>query len=352
MTNAMMYEQLDNAINRMFAGTEPAEPMEDRTLAGLVGVAQTLRCLPRVEFRERLLLDLEAKAHTLGGTRRVRSFSTAAVADALPTLTAGGIAEGHLSRMNVVASVSLHALAVALVVGSGYLAVEQRVVRTQVISLVNPDVSALPPAPDLSKGGGGGGDRDKLDASNGALPKLSHEQITPPAAVVRNEKPLLEVAPSIIVPNLPAPQLPQIGDPTSQVAIASNGIGSRGGIGTGSGGGIGTGTGVGLGPGSGAGTGGGVYRVGGGVSAPRPIYSPDPDYSEEARKAKIQGIVVLWTIVGPDGRPRDIRVQRSLGMGLDEKAVEAVRTWRFEPARKNDQAVAVQINVEVSFRLY
>jgi TonB family protein len=88
------------------------------------------------------------------------------------------------------------------------------------------------------------------------------------------------------------------------------------------------------------------------VSAPRAIFAPDPEYSEEARKAKYQGTVVLWMIVGPDGRPRDIRVARSVGMGLDEKALEAVRTWRFEPARKDGRPVAVQINVEVSFRLY
>ena len=93
-------------------------------------------------------------------------------------------------------------------------------------------------------------------------------------------------------------------------------------------------------------------KVGGGVSAPRVLYAPDPEYSEEARKAKYQGTVVLWLIVGADGRPRDIRIARSLGMGLDEKALEAVKLWKFEPAEKGGQAVAVQINIEVRFRLY
>jgi len=90
----------------------------------------------------------------------------------------------------------------------------------------------------------------------------------------------------------------------------------------------------------------------GGVSAPRPIYSPDTEYSEEARKAKYQGTCVLWLVVGPDGHPRDIKVARTLGLGLDEKAIEAVKTWKFEPAMKDGKPVAVQINVEVSFRLY
>jgi TonB family protein len=82
------------------------------------------------------------------------------------------------------------------------------------------------------------------------------------------------------------------------------------------------------------------------------LYDPDPDYSEAARKAKYQGTVILWVIVGTDGRPREISVRRSLGMGLDEKAVEAVRRWKFDPAKKDGQAVAVQISIEVNFRLY
>ena len=94
------------------------------------------------------------------------------------------------------------------------------------------------------------------------------------------------------------------------------------------------------------------FRVGGGVSAPRALDTPDPEYSEEARKAKYQGTCVLWLIVGPDGKPRDIKVARALGMGLDQKAIEAVRNWKFEPAMKDGKPVAVQINVEVNFRLY
>ena len=86
------------------------------------------------------------------------------------------------------------------------------------------------------------------------------------------------------------------------------------------------------------------------MSAPRILYSPDPDYSEEARKAKYQGTVTLWMVVGPDGRSRDVRVARSLG--LDEKAIAAVKQWKFEPAMKDGRPVAVQINVEVNFRLY
>jgi TonB family protein len=92
--------------------------------------------------------------------------------------------------------------------------------------------------------------------------------------------------------------------------------------------------------------------VGGGVSAPKEIYAPEPEYSEEARKVKHMGTVVLQLVVGSDGNPRDIRVVRTLGLGLDEKAIEAVKKWRFEPAKKDGKPVAALVSVEVDFHLY
>src|SRR5206468_12953044 len=147
---------------------------------------------------------------------------------------------------------------------------------------------------------------------------------------------------------------PSLGMPSDAMPSGppSNGTGSGSGVGSGSGGGSGVGTGAGVGEGRGGGIGGGVLRVGGGVSAPKAIYNPEPEYAEEARKAKFQGTCVLSLIVGPDGKPRDIRVARSLGLGLDEKAIQAVNQWKFEPALKDGRPVAVQIAVEVQFRLY
>jgi TonB family protein len=95
-----------------------------------------------------------------------------------------------------------------------------------------------------------------------------------------------------------------------------------------------------------------TLKVGGDVIPPRPIFAPEPEYSEEARAAGYQGTGVLSLIVGIDGKPQDVRIVRTLGMQLDEKAIEAVRKWKFEPARKGNRPVPVQINVEVSFRLY
>jgi TonB family protein len=276
--------------------------------------------------------------------------------DILPTLF-GGPATYPVQANNFVLSFLLHVLGMMLILISGtFFVKKQDVIRQHVASIIT-DISPylLPPAKDQAGGGGGGGDRDKLAASKGSLPKFAREQFTPPMAVVRNQDPKLAIEPTVVVPpeiNIPRNQ-GQLGDPMQGVTgPPSSGTGYGGGIGRGSGGGVGSGRGPGVGPGWGGGIGGGPYRVGGGVSAPRPIFQPDPEYSDEARKAKYQGTVVLWVVVGPDGRTHEIRVQRSLGMGLDEKAVEAVKTWKFEPARKDGTPVAVQVNIEVNFRLY
>src|SRR5215470_1794398 len=277
---------------------------------------------------------------------------TPAPAGILPTLFGEGYGTYQVRRETFLFSFVLHILAVALIIASSsFLYSHRQQIKEQVTGLVV-DISpyVLPPSATKAGGGGGGGDRDKLAASKGALPKLARDQITPPSVVVRNESPKLAVDPSVVVPpNIPLPHTGQLGDPLSNVlGPASNGTGSGGGIG----GGVGSGRGPGVGPGWGGGIGGGPYRIGGGVSAPKPIFTPDPEYSEEARKAKFQGTVVLGLVVGPDGRPRDMKVLRSLGLGLDEKAIEAVKNWRFDPAVKDGKPVSVYISVEVDFRLY
>jgi protein TonB len=275
----------------------------------------------------------------------------------LPTLFGAGQGLYPQHKATFAYSFMGHLVVIGLVIWSGHWVFQHKEeIKQQVIGVVT-DISPYVPLP-VSKnrmgGGGGGGDRDKLNAPKGALPKLAKDQITPPAIVVRNDHPKLEVTPSVVVPpELKLPTVGALGDPLSKViGPPSNGTGYGGGIGSGSGGGVGSGTGPGVGPGHGGGFGGGAYRVGGGVSAPKALYAPDPEYSEEARKAKYQGTVVLWLVVDAAGRPQQIRVQRALGMGLDEKAIEAVKQWKFEPARKDGQAVPVMINVEVNFRLY
>lgn len=208
-------------------------------------------------------------------------------------------------------------------------------------------------------GGGGGGEHAKIFEPKGHLPKIAPEQITPPTVEIKNDKPKLAVEATVVAPpnvKLPDnPTMPNLGNPMSARVSgpATNGPGTGGGIGSGTNNGIGSGAGPGHGPGQGGGYGGGIYQLGDiGVTPPVAKFTPEPDFSEEARKAKYQGTVTLSAIIGPDGRPRNLKVVRSLGMGLDQKALEKVRTWLFEPGKRNGQPVAVAMTLEVDFRLF
>ncbi len=198
--------------------------------------------------------------------------------------------------------------------------------------------------------GGGGGNFDPLPASRGNPPRASLDpQIVPPTVIVPKEMPRLPVEPTVIVaPEIKFPQGGPVGDPTSLFTNSSDGPSGRGGMGKGCCGGIGDSSGphVGSGPP-------GIYPAGKmGVTVPEAIFSPEPSFSDEARKVKGQGIVLLMIVVGKDGQPYDLRIAQSLGMGLDEKAIEAVRRWRFRPATLNGQPVASRIAVQVDFHRY
>jgi TonB family protein len=275
--------------------------------------------------------------------------------DILPTLFGKGYGNYDVRPNNFLLSFLTHILAGVLVIIIPILWVHNPEPRIQAISVFTGELSpyVLPVSAKIAGGGGGGGEHLKLDASKGALPKRADLQITPPTTHIENPDPKLAVTPTVVMPPIPMPQMPVLGDPKSaQTMMASNGTGGGAGIGSGSGTGVGSGMGPGVGQGQGGGIGGGLYRVGGGVSAPSLIFSPDPEFSDEARKAKYQGTVIVRIIIGTDGRVRDAHIQRSLGMGLDEKALDAVHRWKFEPAKKDGQAVAVAVNVEVNFRLY
>jgi len=356
MPNTDVYEVLDFGIDALMLGETP-HVAEDESLREMLAIADDLRWMPRPEFKQRLMEEvLGGKDYPSLSLREEDRAQRKDVAQEqiLPSLFGAGANAYPVNRGSFVASFAGQAAMLALIASSGFWMVQHRVdLKQQLSSAIEIAPYVLPPAPDEAGGGGGGGDKDKLEASKGALPKLSREQITPPAIVVRTESPKLEVPPSVVVPQMELPQVGALGDPMSHVlGPMSNGTGSGGGLGSGSGGGVGPGRGPGVGMGEGGGIGGGAYRIGGGVSAPVVLYDPDPEYSEEARKAKYQGTVILWVVVGADGRPQNMRVVRSLGLGLDEKAIEAVKKWKFKPGMKNGQAVPVQVNVEVSFRLY
>jgi protein TonB len=227
--------------------------------------------------------------------------------------------------------------------------------KNQVTDIVL-DLPVTPPSPKQMGGGGGGGERNPLPASKGKIPEFSKQPLAPPLAKVENIIPKLPVPPKLAgPPELKLPQMAlnaQWGDPNGVMGPLSNGPGTGGGIGSGNGNGVGPGNGGGFGPGEGGGYGGGAYSVGGGVTEPVAIYAPDPPYSEEARKAKYSGTVVLQIIVGPDGTVHDAQLVKRIGLGLDEKALETIRTWRFKPGMKNGVPVPVRMLVEVQFRLF
>jgi periplasmic protein TonB len=258
-------------------------------------------------------------------------------------------------KASPIISAAVHVLIIALVLWA-FLAVKKAVSKKQLVT--NIDVSQYmpiaPKGPQMG-GGGGGGSHDIIQAPKGKLPKFEEKPITPPM-VIQNDHPKLAVEPSIMMPKdiqLPTNNLPNLGDPrTNVVGPASNGSGSGAGMGTGSGGGIGSGKGNGYGPGEGGGYGGGLYHVGGGVSAPQLVFAPDPEFSDEARRAKYQGVCVVSLIVDAQGMPQRVQVVRHLGMGLDEKAVEAVKQYKFKPAMLQGKPVPVEVNIEVNFRIY
>jgi len=354
MHSQAMYEELDSAMEVMIADPDANLSSIDPELAELMSVAADLRHMPSPTFRAELRTALVGQVF----------LSSTPAAPPIPLRRTGEDVlfrsytnSYRLQRTNFLASALIHTAAIALLTTSGlWLAKHPQLLNQQQhVTMIEPDASELfKISKTISGGGGGGGDHDKLPAPKGHLPKSALEQITPPMVVIRNDHSRLTVEPTVVAPQVNmAMNMPNMGDALSKVmGPPSNGTGSGGGIGAGTGGGVGIGRGAGVGPGWGGGIGGGPYRVGGGVSAPRVLYAPDPQYSEEARKAKYQGTVILWVVVGPDGRTREMRVQRSLGLGLDEQALEAVKQWRFEPSRKDGQPVAVQINIEVNFRLY
>jgi TonB family protein len=201
-------------------------------------------------------------------------------------------------------------------------------------------------------GGGGGGAHEVVEASKGHLPVIATIQITPPQ-LSKIDRPKLGIAPSEIVKIPEDNNLPNLGvSKSSQVVLVSQGRGSGSGFGQGQGGGIGMGHGSGVGPGTGGGYGGGLMSVGGGVAAPVVIHSVEPEFTQDARQANFQGSVSIMLIVDSQGNPQNVRVTRHLGMGLDEKAVEAVRQYRFKPAMYQGHPVAVQIVMDVDFHLH
>jgi protein TonB len=241
-------------------------------------------------------------------------------------------------------AVAVHAMAIFLI---GFVVRAQirdaDPVRGMVTPLIEPVLHIA--AKSAERAGGGGGQPGEMPVSKGQLPKMEDQQIVPPMQPPKIA-PKIAIESSIVVQDLKLADnvMPNVGMPSSPLAGVSMGD-SRGT-------GIGSGDGPGIGPGSGGNRGGGPRHVGGSVSVPEVIYSVEPEFSEEARKAKASGDVSVYLWVDEHGNPTHVRVVRGMGMGLDEKAIEAVRQYRFKPAMENGRAVTVEMYVIVNFQIF
>jgi TonB family protein len=231
-------------------------------------------------------------------------------------------------------------------------------------SIIDPNKYDLVWIPQAGPGGGGGGGGNKQLEPPRQAQLPDKQKVTVPVSKPPETKPIekpKEPPPKLQELNIPAQatasgvqKLPGVlSSMPSQPDTTSLGTGSGAGAGTGSGTGIGAGSGSGLGAGEGGGTGGGIYRLGSGIQSPELTYGPKPSYTADAMRAKMQGIVGLEAVVTPQGTVGEVRITRSLDphFGLDQEAIKTVKSWRFRPARKSGEPVAVWVDIELSFTL-
>jgi len=214
-------------------------------------------------------------------------------------------------------------------------------------------------------GGGGGGGGIKAPTPAPKAERKGRASLssplpvrTPPPTPERVETPPPKVEPELLPP-VEAPVVAVSAEKRDRIGVFedtppradSRGSGTQGGVGTGQGTGLGEGEGSGIGEGSGGGTGGGPYRPGSGIDPPSLLREVKPTYTEEARTRGIRGEVVMEIVVRRDGSVGDVRVLQGLGYGLDARALEAVRQWRFAPARRRGTPVDVIVEVAMEFEI-
>jgi TonB family protein len=280
---------------------------------------------------------------TSAGARRSRG---------LPLALSSTIHAGFLITAMIIATVGLTPRAASIV------APDEPVKDMRLVFLATPGPGG---------GGGGGGLRQKLPP-----PKARREGRAALSSPLPTRQPPKPVEPAVAPPEpepapLAAEPLPVVVAPIvrapaddrdragvlqqSRADTESRGPGQGGGSGSGTGTGLGSGDGAGVGPGSGGGTGGGPYRPGAGIVAPRLLKEVRGDYTDQARRAGIAGDVILEVIVRRDGTVGDVKVLQGLGGGLNERAIQAVRQWRFAPATRQGVPVDVVVEVAMEFEL-
>ena len=241
-------------------------------------------------------------------------------------------------RKSLVASAAIHVAAVLLLFSLTIRLPDRPAARDRgrVVTLLR--------LPRFRRAEGGGGERAIPHASRGRPPAIVARKIWLPPQIVRNETPKLVVQQALLeVPEFNI-RASVVGDPFGKPGPPSGGTGLLGGFGEGEG--------TGIGPGKGSRLGGDLIQPAIRITrGPQLLYKEEPEYSEEARKARFQGTVMLSIEVDPAGNPVNIRVVQGLGLGLDQRAIAAVARWRFRPALSGDRPVAVMAVIEVSFHL-
>jgi periplasmic protein TonB len=338
------FEMLLDDVLRDVANPEPVEDLRHRVMMQMeIAAGQGLE-LPRETLfegppqQEGVFRSLWSSLRELVLPDKLPPL----VLESQPVAVVDRMTEGRSFRSTAWA-VAAHALAILLI---GYLVKTHVRFAAPVKTLQVTELSVPPQAPPKANAmGGGGGQRGPTPVTKGTPPKFAEEQIVPPKAPPL-EQPKIHIEPTIEVQKdvKMASSIPQIGIASSPLVGMS--------MGNGRGTGLGSGSGAGLGPGSGGNTGGGPKQIGGGVSAPVLIYGVEPEFSEEARKAKAAGNVLVNLWVDEKGNTTHVHVLRGMGMGLDEKALAAVKLYRFRPAMENGKPVTVEMNVEVTFQIF
>jgi periplasmic protein TonB len=302
----------------------------------------------------------------MGGRHRHDLFEHNASSQRSPVAGAAGSGAFHLALVGVIALITA-------------LGLDQR--QSKPIMRLEPARLVFLATPGPGGGGGGGGLKQPTPPSKAEMkspaalvrsPVPRPKPLTtqrpervrrpPPPPVVSRTKPIDPPPPAprpALTPQVVAPVVSASTDPRDKAGVLSEataepesqGPGTGTGAGTGQGTGVGEGSGPGIGPGSGGGTGGGPYRPGAGITPPTLLHEVRPDYTEEARRAGIEGEVVLEIVVRHDGSVGDVKVLNGLRAGLDRRAIDAVRQWRFTPARRYGTPVDVIVEVAVEFKL-
>jgi TonB family protein len=268
----------------------------------------------------------------------------------------------HRPLTGLITSAGLHAIAAVVLIvvslallGAADLESEESKAPIHLVYLITPGPGG---------GGGGGGVKIPLPTRRAQRQAPIIKKVSSPVPEVAPPPPPPEPKPDPPPPP-PAPvvQAPVVPKPADPVEVkgdpapvpkppaSDQGSGNGGGAGTGAGQGVGEGTGPGIGPGSGGGEGGGPYRPGAGIEPPRLLREVKGTYTDDARRRGIQGDVLLEIVVRRDGSVGDVRLLRGLDRGLDQRAIDAVRQWRFSPAKRHGAPVDVIVEVGVEFKL-